>query len=271
LLGNDNVTLEGTLTDEANIWGPLGEKWWRENGEACKASEQQIRFAAARHNGATRSRAAQLAGYKGDSQTIRSAGSRVDDTDTVKNLLVLAAAAAAGLPTVDPVTVREAKDKVGKLVRSPDPTVALKAAELFVKLEQAEKQRGESPEDDGLSNWRLARDFLDMQNGASQFMLFYKGMGHDLGWPGNYPLLHDVYHLAQKEPFGQQIWDFCCQNCSEASRADLEKKLGDPTYQSDMRRQIWGEINKRPPGPFDGKVIDWRVKGERAPVNGALQ
>jgi hypothetical protein len=112
---------------------------------------------------------------------------------------------------------------------------------------------------------------LNMENGSSQFMLFYRAVARDLGWPGNYPLLHDVWHLAQLEPFGQQIWDFCCQNCSDASRADLERKLGDSTYQSDMRRQIWGEINKRPPGPFDPKVIDWRVKGERAPVDGVMQ
>jgi hypothetical protein len=258
------------MTNET-IWGDLGEFWWRDNGEACKASEQQIRFAAARHSGATRVQAARLANYSGDAQALRSTGSRVDDTDTVQNLLTLAAAAAAGLKTVDAVTVQEAKDKVGKLVRSPDPTIALKAADLLIKLEQSEKQRGAAPEDDGLFDWRTARDFLVMENGASQFMLFYKAVGRDLGWPGNYPLLHDVWHLAQGEPFGQQIWDWCCQNCSDASRADLERKLGDSTYQADMRRQIWGEINKRPPGPFDGKVIDWRVKGERAPVNGVLQ
>jgi hypothetical protein len=110
-----------------DIWGPLGEGWWRANGADCKASDQQIKFAAARAAGASRSKAAALAGYKGDSQTLRSAGSRVDDTDTVQNLMALAAAAAAGLTTVDPVTATEAKAKVGKLVRSPDPTISLKA------------------------------------------------------------------------------------------------------------------------------------------------
>ena len=110
-----------------------------------------------------------------------------------------------------------------------------------------------------------------MENGASQFMLFYRAVARDLGWPGNYPLLHDVYFVMQQEPFGQQIWDWCCQNCSDDSRKDLERKLGDPAYQADMRRQIWGELNKRPPGPLDAKVLDFRVKGERAPVSDVLQ
>jgi hypothetical protein len=148
------------MTNDDDFYGKLGQQWWEQTGEECKATAQQVKFAAARFNGCTRAKAAALAGYKGDDQALRSAGSRVDDTDTVQNLLTLANAAAAGLPDVDPVTAAEAKLKVGQLVRSRDATIALKATELFMKLENTEKARGEGPEDDGLSDWRVMRDFL---------------------------------------------------------------------------------------------------------------
>lgn len=251
--------------DDAELYGSLGRTWWEQTGAECKASAQQIKFAAARHNGATRAQAAALAGYSGSPEGLRSAGSRADDSKAVEDLLTFAAAAEAGA-TDNPVTVSEVKRKIGKLVRSPDGAIALKASELFVKLDAAEKQRGESPEDDGFGDWRVALSFLTMENGASQFMLFYKAIGGDMGHPGNYPLLHDVYHLAQREPFGQQIFDWCGASLNEPGRKALQDRLADPSYQLEARQKIWGEINKTPPGPFDPKLTDWRAKG-LAPVS----
>jgi hypothetical protein len=234
--------------DTEDIWGPLGEKWWTENGDACRATPQQVRYSAARHGGATRSKSAELAGYAGDAQALRSAGSRVDDTDTVKNLLTLAAAASAGLTNVDPVTVKECKDKVGKLVRSPDSGVALKAAELFVKLEQAEKVRGEHPDDDGLSDWRLCRDYLRMENGATAFITLYKAAWGDMGHVANLPLLRDVHWKMESEPFGKQVWCWSVSCLSDEMKRCLQERLDDPEWQKDTRKQIWGEIGLAPLG-----------------------
>lgn len=136
------------MSEQQFDWGPLGESWWRENGAACRASEKQIKFACSRHQGAHKNRAAELAGYSGDPDGLRSAGSRTDGSTAVQDLIALAAATEAGVAD-NPVTIHEAKRKVGKLVRSPDPAIALKASELFVKLEVAEKNRGEEPE----SSW----------------------------------------------------------------------------------------------------------------------
>ncbi len=236
------------MANDTEIWGPLGQQWWEQTGAECRASPQQIKFAAARHGGATRAQAAAMAGYSGSAEALRSAGSRADDSKAVQDLLTFATAAEAGA-TDNPVTVAEVKKKIGKLVRSPDGAIALKASEMFVKLDAAERERGATPEDDGFSDWRMTRDFLLMPNGASQFMLFFKATAGDFGHPANYPLLHDVYHLMQREPFGQQIWDYCGASLSDEMRKCLQGRLDDPSYQLDARKRIWSEINKGPPGP----------------------
>ena len=231
------------MTDEKDFWGSglLREPWWRENGAACRASEQQIRFACARHNGANKSRAASLAGYKGDADALRSAGVRAEGTKAVDDLLTLASAAEVGV-TDSAVTFKEVKRKIGKLVRSPDGAIALKASELFFKLEAAEKERGEHPDDDGLSESRLARDILVQENGASTFMLYYRAQNKGMGHPANYPLLHDVYAIAKQEPFGQQIFVWCGRDLSETMRQALEEHLADPNWQLETRQKIWAEI-----------------------------
>jgi hypothetical protein len=224
------------MANDEDIYGVLGQSWWEKTGEEVKATPQQVRFAAARFTVSSRSKAAAQAGYAGDAQALRSAGSRVDDT---------ALAATAGMGGVNPVTVGEAKEKVGKLVRSLDSGVALKAAELFCKLEAAEKERGTHPEDDGFGEWRICRDYLTLENGASQFMLFYRAAKKDLGHAGNFPLLHDVHSLAQNKPFGIQIWNWCNSNLSEEMKNHLYGLLSNPDWQLEARQKIWGEIGVR--------------------------
>jgi hypothetical protein len=241
------------MADDATLWGKLGEKWWLDAGEACGASSQQIKFAAARHGGATRVRAAHLAGYSGNEHALRSAGSRTDKTKAVENLMTMAAAAEADV-VEDPVSAAEAKKRIGKLVRSPDAAIALKASELFLKMEQLEKERGQAPDDDGMGDWRFARDYLMERNGASAFMLLYRGLCGDLGHPANYPLFHDVHHLAMQEPFGKQIWDWAAADLNEPMRESLNEKLADPKYQLETRLKIWSEIGKKPPAPVIEKL-----------------
>src|SRR4249919_526452 len=103
-------------------WGELGEAFWRESGVACHATEQQIRFACARHQGANKSKAAALAGYKGTPEGLRSQGVRAGGTKAVDDLLTLAAAAeSGGDETV--ATAAEIDKKLTKLIRSPDGSI----------------------------------------------------------------------------------------------------------------------------------------------------
>ena len=140
------------MTDNEDIYGSLGREWWEKTGEEVRATPQQIRYAAARYSGATRAKAAALAGYRGDAQALRSTGSRVDDTDTVKSLMTLAAAADAG--TADkPYTVTEARLKVANLVKhSRDPLVVFKGTELLAKLEREDEEAKAQQQEMGLTD-----------------------------------------------------------------------------------------------------------------------
>ena len=135
------------LSNDEDIYGALGQTWWEQTGEEVRATPQQIRFAAARYSGATRSKAAALAGYSGDAQALRSAGSRTDDSDTVKSLIAMAAAAEAG--TVESqYTVAQAKLKVGNLVKhSRDALIVFKGTEVLARLERDEAEANAKPEE----------------------------------------------------------------------------------------------------------------------------
>ena len=231
------------MTEDNFDYGILGKDWWLEAGETTRATPTQIKFACARHAGATRTKAAEMAGYAAtDAQALRTAGSRADDTKSVQDMLVMASAAAVST-TDAPYTVAEARQKIGRMVKtSLDPSTVIKGTELLARLDQVDRDRGQTPTDDGFGEWRICRDFLVQENGASQFMLFYRGLNKHLGWPGCFPMLHDVYLLAQGEPFGQQIFDWTGRDMSEQSREDLQKKLANKDYQLEARKKIWAEI-----------------------------
>jgi hypothetical protein len=239
-----------SMSEQGFDWGALGEAWWRENGAACRATETQIKYACSRHQGANKSKAATLAGYSGSPEALRSTGVRAEGSKGVEELMILAAATEGGSAD-GPVTDREVDLKLTKLIRSPDGAISLKAIEARDKREANRRDRGESSEDDGFSEWRFCRTLLTMKGGASIYMLMVKGLNGDLGWPGNYNLLHDVHHLAMQEPFGKQIWEWASAGCSDDSRKELERRLSDLSYQSEARVQLWGEVGKKPPGPID--------------------
>jgi hypothetical protein len=230
-------------------WGALGETVWKELQEATGASDLQLKFAVLRFGGATATKAAKLAGYQGDSESIRRAGYSALRSTAVQNLLELASVKAPADPRI---SKREVIAKISKLCRSSDPLVALKAVAVLQDFEKAEKASGEAPDDDGLNDARLCRDMLTGESGASAWMLIYKSQRRDMGHPGNYPLLHDVYTLARGEVFGQQIFDWCGRNMNEESRKDLEKKLADKNYQLEVRQRLWSEIGIKlePNGSF---------------------
>jgi hypothetical protein len=157
-------------------------------------------------------------------------------------MLVMASAASVA-DTDDPYAVAQARQKIGRMVKtSLDPSTVIKGTELLAKLDQVDRERRETPTDDGLNEFRLARDYLCQDQGASAFMLHYRALRNDMGHPANYPLLRDVYDIAQTEQFGQQIFDWCGKDLSDVMRQLLNDRLADLDYQKETRIKIWKEI-----------------------------
>jgi hypothetical protein len=143
-------------------WGELGEKWWCENGAACRCTEHQIKYAASRHQGANKSKAATLAGYSGSPEALRSAGVRADGTKGVEDLLTLAGAAEDGGSKDGPATPAEIDRKLTKLIRSPDGAISLKAIEAMERREERRRQRDTTSEFDLSDDEVLARTFMSI-------------------------------------------------------------------------------------------------------------
>src|SRR5215831_4839898 len=119
-----------TNATNTDLWSPLGEQRWRELAEGTGASELQLKFAAARFGGASAARAAKLAGYSGDSDSLRRAGYSAVRSTAVQSLLELAAINAPGDAKI---SEKEIDAKISKLIRSADSNVSLKAMELYAK------------------------------------------------------------------------------------------------------------------------------------------
>jgi hypothetical protein len=241
-------------------WGELGEKWWRESGASCRATETQVRYSCARHQGANKSRAATLAGYSGGPEALRSAGVRAEGTKAVEDLLTLAAAAEDGGSKDGPATPAEIDRKLAKLIRSPDGAISLKAIEVMARRDELRRQRGETPENDGLSGWRTERDYLTVPNGGSAYLLLNVRNGGIL----NLHLLHDTHHVVMTEEFGPELWQRFYARLNDDRRAYLDHLMADPGWQLDVRHQIWAEIGKKPPGPVLTQVDKLRRPNEPA-------
>ncbi len=137
------MTATKDTTDEPFNWGSLGEARWRELGEAAGASELQLRFAALRHGGASASKAARLAGYKGDENGIRRAGYDANKSTAVQNLLDLAVIHA---PEDANITDREIDAEIARMCRSQDANVSLKAIQLRDNRQAARAEQKIEPE-----------------------------------------------------------------------------------------------------------------------------
>jgi hypothetical protein len=224
------------MTEDNFDWGVLGKDWWMDAMETTKATLTQTKFSCARHAGATRTKAAEMAGYSAaDAQALRTAGSRADDTKSVADMLVMASA--ASVSTTDaPYTVAEARQKIGRMVKtSLDPSTVIKGTELLARLDQVDRDRGQTPEDDGLTAWRIERDFLLLNNGGSAYALV-----HGIA---NCHLLHDTYELLMQQEFGPEIWSRFYAKLNDDTRAQLDRTLANPDYQLNVRKKIWSEID----------------------------
>jgi hypothetical protein len=229
---------------------------------SCRATETQIKFACARHQGANKVRAATLAGYSGGPEALRSAGVRAEGTKAVEDLLTLAAAVEDGGSKDGPATPAEIDRKLAKLIRSPDGAISLKAIEVMARRDELRRQRGETPENDGLSGWRFERDLLGMPNGGSAYLLLDGGIN-------KLHLLHDTHHVVMNEEFGPEIWARFYERLSDSMRAHLDQLMADPGWQLDVRHQIWGEIGKKPPGPVLTQADVLRRPAEPVRWNGS--
>lgn len=135
-------------------WSPLGEAFWAEAQKTCGASDLQTRFACCRVRGMTAVGSARAAGYTGDNQTLRQAGSRAAQSTAVMNLLALSKVEAAGGDD-GTVGVAEARRILSRLARGSDPNVRIKAIEGISKLDRDERaNRPEEPPDyDAAIRW----------------------------------------------------------------------------------------------------------------------
>jgi hypothetical protein len=242
-------------TDSAFCWDPLGQERWRELGQAAGCSELQLRFAVAKFSGASQTAAARIAGYHGDDEALRRAGYAAARSTGVANLLELAAINA---PATAAITDTEINAKLAKLIRSQDSNVSIKAMELHAKRQAALKDQKAAADDydrgDGLFAWRIERDAISkFRNGATAHILVC-GI-HNL------KLLHDTYFCVHKEEFGPEIWKRLYDKLNADWHKDIDRWLADPTYQLEARKQIWGEVGKKPPAPVDSQAVDWRARG----------
>jgi hypothetical protein len=159
---------------------------------------------------------------------------------SVRKLLDEAKRLKAG--NLPPLTEADIDREIDDLIRQPDALTKARGIELREKRKDRQRERGTTPDDDGFAEWRMCRDYLCLENGASMFLFYFRGLKKDLGHPGNLPLLRDVYDIAQLEPFGKQIWDWCGRDLSGVMRKALDDALADPNHQKEARIQIWSEI-----------------------------
>jgi hypothetical protein len=243
IIGNikSNITKEIIgMADDEN-WQPFGESKWRELAATASASELQLKFCVARFNGSSAAAAAAIAGYSGSKDELRRAGYSAVRSTAVVTLLELAEVNA---PDQTELTDQEVDRKIAKLVRSPDPNVSLKSAELYEKRKQRARELGQTPEDDAFSGDRFVRSLLLLPNGASMAMLLQAGTSLS-----RMCLFHDMHHKLKEEPLGQTIWNHLFERHSDVMKDDIARVLGDLSWQSDDRVRLWAEIGMKPIAP----------------------
>jgi hypothetical protein len=129
-------------------WSPLGSAFWDEAKKTTGASDLQVRFACCRHRGMTAVGSAKAAGYAGDADSIRQAGSRAAKSTAVMAMVQLAQIEQAG---GDDGTLGgpEARRILSKLARGSDPSVRIKAIETLNRIDREERaNRSPEPEVD---------------------------------------------------------------------------------------------------------------------------
>jgi hypothetical protein len=140
------IGLDFAMAEEVFTYGALGESWWVAAGAELKASAELVKFACARHQGASAAASARLAGITGTAVSIRQAGYRMLRTTTVSNLLALAAAEDQGV--AGGITATEIDAKLAKMIRSPDHNISIRAIESHARREAVRRDLAPVEEED---------------------------------------------------------------------------------------------------------------------------
>jgi hypothetical protein len=261
---NCEQLMEAGLMAEEFSWGQLGETWWRESGETLGASEQLVRFAASRHQGASATAAARLAGITGTAVSIRQAGYRMLRTTGVSNLLSLAAAEDAGV--AGGITAVEIDAKLAKMIRNPDSNVAIRAIEAHGKREAT--QRNLQPAEVEDTPEQTLHCIFENCHTTDAILFCYAEM-HLCGNPGKYnkigigfgchsPFMKElVPHLAARFP---EQWKVYRAELVGGQMSDFVTKLeAGPLVPFDeiaARVRAAAADRKRGPGPKDAAPDD---------------
>lgn len=231
------------MTEESTFdWGEKGEAYWRDLGAQCKASEQQIRFACARHGGASATGAARLAGYDpgNDPATIRQAGYKAIRTTAVAAMLAIANS--EDEPSSSPTKVMDKAARLAKLSaiahKSQDPTLQIRSIEAMNKMQETADEANQSHDTDGFKQWRAARDMLQQAGGAVALLSTF--CAADGACPSHLPLLHDVHKAMMRDD--PEYWAKTVARYSVHERVWLQKLLDNPKHQIEARIKLWREV-----------------------------
>jgi hypothetical protein len=225
-------------------WGEKGEQYWRTLGEQCKASELQIRFACARHGGASATAAAKASGYAdnaADPALARQGGYRALRTTAVAAMLALANAEDEPVSTAAKVMDKQAR--IAKLSaiahKSNDATLQIRSIEALNKMESEAADRNESHDTDAFGEWRMVRDYVGLPGGAVAIVSLWAGSDRPLS---QIPLLHDVYREVMRDPNGPELWERSVNRFQINERIWLDKLLANKKWQIEARAKLWKEV-----------------------------
>lgn len=227
-------------------FGTLGEQWWRDAAAdlmvakpALRISDNQIRFAAAKHRGCSDIESARQAGYAThNKESLKQAAYKAAHATAVVELLSLAALESQPeRGTIKLVDDLEVMEILSKQIRSNDPNTVIRASELYNKIKERAHAKGATDATDGFSDWRNVRDFLTVPGGAPAIVHLLTARGESLG---SLALLHDVHAACiDQDP---DLWERKTRLESTASQAWLQRLLGNPNWQRDARIKLWNEI-----------------------------
>jgi hypothetical protein len=244
-------------------FGDISEGRWRELAQAVEANELELRFCIARHNGASGTAAARIAGVVGKDNAIRQTAFKLMRSEPVIALLA-AAAAETGHPTGG-VTEREIEAAIARMIRSRDVQANKIGVELFDKRRERERNRGTGPEDDGFLEWRLAREMCGVPFGAVCFLGMTCNNGVGAPAISCIPMFHDVYWRALRD--APEYVESLRSRLSPSMLEDLADRVADFDWQRQARIQLWEEVGV-PIERADAAIVEAKGFSKQETANG---
>jgi hypothetical protein len=203
-----------------------------------RLTDQDKAFALAVLGGAKYTQAARMAGFPQEGLSLRRKASALAGTRKIKRFLERARA--AGVDQPDDVVVVDKPQRRRLLSRDAvghDRQAALRAIEQLNKMDELERAAGEAIENDGFSDWRMVRNFLQLPNGAVALLHLWTGQGMVIS---NLPLLLDVHKVILRDD--PEFWERTLSKCSADERGQIKRCLSKPNYQLTARVQLWREV-----------------------------